>query len=520
MNITTYKDAIFHVKQSFLIIGLTGYTGSGCTTYRKLLEGKTFKIPKYDMKNEYDKTAESDEESSQYKSNRTQRIHEKLARTWNEVDWESFTPIEVSSVIFAFAIDRAICSNRKDDILDEIRNLIKRDEDELKTLKTLRNNEEITSQNASLIIDAYEKSAQLYNNFKKEKSRNGKLAALTTSMQNFGDEIRLYGLVSPDKKKHSAKNLFVLPEALSRLIKAYRIADKTKNKNSSHFVIDAFRNPFEIEYFRWRYSEFYLVALLRNEKERKEELGLSTEDFEKINEREKGRPDLQRDKNNIEKWITSQDIEECFLKADMFVETKKELGFQKLKRNIIKLISLVKYPGCIPPTIDERNMQIAMCARQVSGCISRRVGAIVTNKQRLIIGIGWNDPPRGQIPCSLRTGKELADGGSEDNFSDYEMEDEAFHKHIKENYNIERPFCFCEELPKVLKKKDKMREYTRSLHAEENALFQALGNSQYDLNGATLYTTSSTCTLCAKKAYQLGISRIVYIDEYSGIALM
>ncbi|MNY32107.1 hypothetical protein D3C86_1663000 [compost metagenome] len=33
-----------------------------------------------------------------------------------------------------------------------------------------------------------------------------------------------------------------------------------------------------------------------------------------------------------------------------------------------------------------------------------------------------------------------------------------------------------------------------------------------------LFTTASPCELCAKKAYQLGLSRIVYIDPYPGIA--
>lgn len=34
-----------------------------------------------------------------------------------------------------------------------------------------------------------------------------------------------------------------------------------------------------------------------------------------------------------------------------------------------------------------------------------------------------------------------------------------------------------------------------------------------------LFTTASPCELCAKKAYQLGITTIYYIDPYPGIAL-
>ncbi len=36
--------------------------------------------------------------------------------------------------------------------------------------------------------------------------------------------------------------------------------------------------------------------------------------------------------------------------------------------------------------------------------------------------------------------------------------------------------------------------------------------------GGYLFTTASPCELCAKKAYQLGIKKIYYIDPYPGIA--
>ena len=39
------------------------------------------------------------------------------------------------------------------------------------------------------------------------------------------------------------------------------------------------------------------------------------------------------------------------------------------------------------------------------------------------------------------------------------------------------------------------------------------------LNGGYLFTTASPCELCAKKAYQIGISEIYYIDPYPGIAM-
>jgi dCMP deaminase len=161
-------------------------------------------------------------------------------------------------------------------------------------------------------------------------------------------------------------------------------------------------------------------------------------------------------------------------------------------------------------------MQIAMTARQMSGCISRQVGAVVVNPDGYVLGVGWNDPPKGQIPCEMRTGKELVDSPKADIFSEYERSEE-FVRHIQQNCYLDLPFCFSTEYARV--SGGKMSEFTRALHAEENALFQSVRNTEWALNGSVLYTTASPCTLCAKKAYQLGVRRIVYIEEYPGIAM-
>jgi len=125
----------------------------------------------------------------------------------------------------------------------------------------------------------------------------------------------------------------------------------------------------------------------------------------------------------------------------------------------------------------------------------------------------------GQVPCSLRTARELLESADDKVFSEHEL-DPKFIEYIKEKFtDPQHPFCFRQELPKFMGKNDKMTEYTRALHAEENAFFQALWSSHGKIENGTLYVTDCTCNLCAKKAYQLGISRILYIDEYPGISI-
>jgi hypothetical protein len=67
-------------------------------------------------------------------------------------------------------------------------------------------------------------------------------------------------------------------------------------------------------------------------------------------------------------------------------------------------------------------------------------------------------------------------------------------------------------------KNDKNQVYTRALHAEENAFLQISKYGGTQVKGGYLFTTASPCELCAKKAYQLGIKSIYYIDPYPGIS--
>lgn len=68
-------------------------------------------------------------------------------------------------------------------------------------------------------------------------------------------------------------------------------------------------------------------------------------------------------------------------------------------------------------------------------------------------------------------------------------------------------------------KKEKNQVHTRSLHAEENAILQLAKRGSIGIQGGVLFTTASPCELCSKKAFQLGIHDIVYVDPYPGISV-
>ena len=77
-------------------------------------------------------------------------------------------------------------------------------------------------------------------------------------------------------------------------------------------------------------------------------------------------------------------------------------------------------------------------------------------------------------------------------------------------------YCFKDLHNRMLG--DKNQVFTRSLHAEENAMMQMVKYGGEGLMDGIIYITDSPCELCSKKLYQLGIRKIVYIDPYPGIA--
>ena len=81
-----------------------------------------------------------------------------------------------------------------------------------------------------------------------------------------------------------------------------------------------------------------------------------------------------------------------------------------------------------------------------------------------------------------------------------------------------RNTCFCFKSLKNSISEGKNQVHTRSLHAEENAFLQLTKYGGTGINNGILFSTASPCELCSKKAYQLGITLIYYIDPYPGIS--
>lgn len=230
----------------------------------------------------------------------------------------------------------------------------------------------------------------------------------------------------------------------------------------------------------------------------------------------------------LSKFIT-EDIQKCIEISDIHLNNPQQGNEDRslLKKQLAQYLALIIHPGLITPSPTERCMQIAYGAKLNSGCISRQVGAVITDQNYSIKAVGWNDTPAGQVPCLLRSATSLFRYDDREAFSDYENNDQKFQDTMKETYfnsnsNSDelkgRNLSFCFKDVKNSIEREKNQVHTRSLHAEENAFLQISKYGGIGIEGGILFTTASPWELCAKKAYQLGIQKIIYIDPYPGIA--
>ncbi|KXZ69385.1 Cytidine and deoxycytidylate deaminase zinc-binding region [Acinetobacter venetianus] len=344
--------------------------------------------------------------------------------------------------------------------------------------------------------------------------------------QHIGDSLRKTKEIHSDFSEvpFDPQGLHILPQMINKVIKIHR-AKKESTQSKCYIVIDAIRNPYEAKFFKDRYSAFYLISINAPTVDRRKYLQdkyrFSILQIEDVDKKETG--------NGVKglKELIIPNVKKCIEISDIhiFNPRNEPNNHNILKAQLAWYLSLIKHPGLITPTSLERVMQIAYTAKLNSGCISRQVGAVVTDSNYSIKAVGWNDVAKGQVPCNLRSLKDVTNFTSDTTYSEYERHSEKFQKKANEklitlkNISPGKNLSYCFKSLQNEIDDEKNQVHTRSLHAEENAFLQLAKYGSVGIEGGKLFTTASPCELCAKKAYQLGIKEIVFIDPYPGIAI-
>jgi deoxycytidylate deaminase len=509
-------DTAYRERSELLVFALTGRTGSGCTTAAIALCKPL------------DELALSDEG---YLDPERRKIASVLE--FARANWSPFLVITVSSVIFSFLIEESWADIERfmDRLklppagrleLGESHRILQSDARRMSLHRTFAGTASSVEQAEAWLYFSEEVHGRA------QQTRKVLAGAYQPLFQSLGDNIRLSGRALD--QTIDADNLFVLMYRVRRLLEAATIAERMGAKRGARVVIDAVRNPLELVYLRQHFAGLYVIAVTVGDDERRARLmhlGLSRKEVDRIDHKEYG---LHKQLDSYTSFV-SQNLRECIQKADIFIENPgRPADFiartRALNVQLVRYVALALRPGIVTPTRDERCMQIAFVSKLNSGCISRQVGAAVADSNYSIQAIGWNDTPKGQVPCLLRDVGALLSGRDTESFSDYEQENPRLREHLKDKFEgsaalrqesgLRCPYCFKDAYNTVTKEKNQV--HTRSLHAEENAFLQLAKRGGPGIDGGVLYTTASPCELCSKKAYQLGIKEIVYVDPYPGIS--
>lgn len=363
------------------------------------------------------------------------------------------------------------------------------------------------------------------------------------------------------KETKDTSHIFDLIKLVNTLIKGKRHSVKNEDSEGTRIVIDSIRNSLESLYLKERYAAYYLFAVHDDANrikhlEQKIRKHMSDLIFEQNRNEDKVKRELTCIMNLTEKEAMTEDFEtgiffspnvgQCIADAEVHISNSentenKPYVFYTMAEQWMKYSSLILHPGLITPSSEERCMVVAYTAKFNSTCLSRQVGACITNQYHSIRTIGWNEVPYGHIPCGLRDVRELRNhkkSGYKDSlryvYSDFERGETRYNdgfsfvenvdlflsshpeRNLEKLEGIHYPYCFKSYHNTFEGKINQV--HTRSLHAEENAIIQMAKYGGEKLINGIIYVTASPCELCSKKLYQIGVRQIVYIDPYPGIA--
>ncbi len=392
---------------------------------------------------------------------------------------------------------------------------------------------------------------------------DGSQFTFTELYQKYGNSIRCYGRIyleePPKTNTQNELGFFSIPNKIVQFIKILRHPFSNKNVRPVRIAIDSIKSVFEADYLRQRYSSFFLFAISTDNEIRKRRLmdgankrltmqhikfsdwnEYSSEGY-KIYKKKSDDTDENKFRQKIKQvdnvfshdyvreyayenklhQFYLQDVGASIENSDIFISNNYFNTISKnmdLRWSVVRNICLIMFPGLLMPTPIERCMQIAFAAKCNSGCLSRQVGAVVTDKEYNILSIGWNDVPCGDVSCSHKNLVDLCKWEDKEAYSTYELENIDFRDRISKfnHQNVSKillglPMRYCF---KDIHSSEKNPMRSRSMHAEEKAL--ALCGDM--CKEGILFTTSSPCEMCSKNAKNHKIKKIYYIELYPGIS--
>ncbi len=566
-------NELYKLRRNFSIIGLTGRTGSGCSKIAELLSSDF---------NTLKKGIRELSEINDVIAKRKHRICFDYLSFGN--NWQPFEIIKYKDILLFFLISyykqdyKALKKillkfyrENKNENNTEVVNIVSKDLNHLMSNSSLVLQIEVYNGDFSGVKTKNDLE-KLHDEFfgNDFKNLSSKIFTILEKhgyfrrsylLHHLSCNIRQSGNPLNPEETHDINYIYTLAQLTNRLIKSRKQHNDQKSAPTK-IVIDSLRNSLEIMFFKERYSGFYMLATKDgnnrlksrledrvNTKKLKEDITTLIDNIIDLDSTE------YKTSDHSKGVFSSPDVYNCIQKSDIHIinhrlddinDSDKNEPFFTREEQLLKFISLIQQPGIVTPSSSERCMQVAFNAKLNSGCVSRQVGAVVSDAFYSIKAVGWNDVPSGQTPCNLRTADDYRTNNLDENhYSKFERGEGLDKVDIDFKYKNKEPKSFPGAISEYFKDSDtsrgnkdlngkncsfcfktihnhfegeKNQVHTKSLHAEENAMLQISKYGGQGLKNGILFTTASPCELCSKKATQLGVNKVYYIDPYPGIS--
>jgi len=234
------------------------------------------------------------------------------------------------------------------------------------------------------------------------------------------------------------------------------------------------------------------------------------------------------EKDSLNKKV-GQQVRDAFYLGDYFVDNDTdEVEKIDLTTNLDRFVDLILGNRLFRPTREESGIYQAFGAARHSSCLSRQVGAALYSQEGRLIADGANEVPKfkggvygqdDEIPERRCFGWDFLDGtfkGCHNTRKKNEIRKQIaswlsgdFAKDTKFSLGIKKSEAKLEKAPGI----GDIIEFSRSIHAEMDAVFTAARNG-YSTVGTTLFCTTYSCHNCARHMVTAGVEKIIYVEPF------
>ncbi|WP_046861602.1 anti-phage dCTP deaminase [Microvirga massiliensis] len=348
----------------------------------------------------------------------------------------------------------------------------------------------------------------------------------TDMAKNYDSKIRY---ANDLRKKYGANDILAALGIVA--IKRLRSEKHSSESRPTAYIIRQLKTPEETRLLRAVFGRQYIQVSIYGDPKKREDylvaqLKMRSRGTKDEKEARKGAEALmERDSKEDEDY--GQNISNAFPLGDVFVDSSnREAATASIQRFIDALFGSNE----ISPTREEYGMYLAKSASLRSNDLSRQVGAAIFSATGEVISVGSNEVPKAG-GGTYWTGdpldsRDIRVGYDPNELNKVEIFAEIVSRLLSDKFLSDELLDLKEAkavVEKLLSKDDGRRyrdsrvmdiiEFGRIIHAEMSAICDAARNGT-SVRGATLYSTTFPCHLCAKHIVASGIKRVVYLEPY------